>query len=107
MPLRGTAEPHMVRRRNAGPRRRAPFSTGRHAKSFFDLVSWADLLGSVNLCHAQLATLVANNLATIVNTVILGTVGYYSYTNWDKPSWDRGTISIVSIGLLTLWGGEG
>jgi len=42
-----------------------------------------------------------------VNTAILGTVGYYSYTNWDKPSWDRRTVSAVSAGLLALWGSEG
>lgn len=42
-----------------------------------------------------------------MNTAILGTVGYYSYINWDKPTWDRRTVSAVSIGLLTLWGGEG
>jgi hypothetical protein len=42
-----------------------------------------------------------------VNTAILGTVGYYSYANWDKPSWDRRTVSAVSAGLIALWGTEG
>lgn len=45
--------------------------------------------------------------SSAVNTAILGTVGYYSYVNWDKPSWDRRTVSAVVVGLLTLWGGEG
>jgi hypothetical protein len=42
-----------------------------------------------------------------VNTAILGTIGYYGYINWDKPSWDRRTVSAISVGLVTLWGGEG
>ncbi|KDQ57547.1 hypothetical protein JAAARDRAFT_58152 [Jaapia argillacea MUCL 33604] len=50
---------------------------------------------------------VLGGLVGFVNTSILGTVGYLAYTNWDKPHWDRRTVSAVSIGLLTLWGGEG
>ena len=42
-----------------------------------------------------------------VNAGILGTVGYFSYTNWDRPTWDRRIVSAVSVGLLTLWTGEG
>ena len=42
-----------------------------------------------------------------VNVGILGGLGYFSYTNWDKPTWDRRLVSAVSVGLLTLWGGEG
>jgi hypothetical protein len=42
-----------------------------------------------------------------VNAAVLGTVGYFSYVNWDKPTWDRRTVSAVTIGLLTMWGGEG
>lgn len=41
-----------------------------------------------------------------VNTAILGTLGYVSYTNWNRP-WDRKVVSAISVGLLTLWGGEG
>lgn len=43
----------------------------------------------------------------VVNAGILGTVGYFSYINWDRPTWDRRTVSAVSVGLLALWGGEG
>jgi len=50
---------------------------------------------------------VLGGLVGLINTAILGTVGYYSYINWDKPSWDKRTVSAVSVGLLTLWGGEG
>lgn len=46
------------------------------------------------------------SLCIIVNTAILGTIGYYGYINWDKPSWDRRTVSAISVGLFTLWGGE-
>ncbi|TFK44618.1 hypothetical protein BDQ12DRAFT_730653 [Crucibulum laeve] len=50
---------------------------------------------------------VLGGLVGIVNTAILGTVGYFSYVNWDKPTWDRRTVSAVTIGLLGLWTGEG
>lgn len=42
-----------------------------------------------------------------VNAGVLGAVGYLSYTNWGRPSWDRRVVSAVSVGLLTLWGSEG
>lgn len=42
-----------------------------------------------------------------MNASVLGAVGYLSYTNWDRPSWDRRIVSAVSVGLLTLWGSEG
>ncbi|KII92291.1 hypothetical protein PLICRDRAFT_467215 [Plicaturopsis crispa FD-325 SS-3] len=50
---------------------------------------------------------VLGGLVGLVNAGILGTVGYFGYINWDKPTWDRRTVSAVSVGLLTLWGGEG
>ncbi|KAF7965385.1 hypothetical protein HWV62_44081 [Athelia sp. TMB] len=50
---------------------------------------------------------VLGGLVGLINTAVLGAVGYYSYINWDKPSWDRRTVSAVSVGLITLWGGEG
>jgi len=42
-----------------------------------------------------------------VNAGLLGTVGYFAYTNWDRPRWDKRIVSAVSVGLLTLWSGEG
>ena len=42
-----------------------------------------------------------------VNTAIVGTVGYLSYKHWKAPYWDRKVVSAVSVGLLTLWTGEG
>ncbi|EIW62825.1 uncharacterized protein TRAVEDRAFT_26380 [Trametes versicolor FP-101664 SS1] len=50
---------------------------------------------------------VLGGLVGVVNAGILGAVGYFSYTNWDRPSWDRRTVSAVTVGLLTLWTGEG
>lgn len=50
---------------------------------------------------------VLGGLVGLLNAGILGTVGYYSYINWDKPTWDRRTVSAVSVGLLTLATGEG
>ncbi|TDL21663.1 hypothetical protein BD410DRAFT_789407 [Rickenella mellea] len=48
---------------------------------------------------------VMGGMVSIVNLGVLGTVGYYAYTNWDRQ-WDRRTISAVTVGLLTLAGGE-
>jgi len=50
---------------------------------------------------------VLGGLVGVVNAGILGTIGYYSYVNWDKPSWDRRTVSAITLALLTLWTGEG
>ncbi|KAK7438041.1 hypothetical protein VKT23_018208 [Stygiomarasmius scandens] len=66
--------------------------------------------GSLLYQHAReliLRPKVLGGLLAWVNTAVLGAVGYYSYINWDRPSWDRRTVSAVSIGLLTLFGGEG
>ncbi|KAF8891646.1 hypothetical protein BD779DRAFT_1512273 [Infundibulicybe gibba] len=49
---------------------------------------------------------VLGGLVGIVNTAVLGTVGYFSYVNWAQPRWDRRVVSAVTAGLLTLWGGE-
>ncbi|KAI0745318.1 hypothetical protein C8Q76DRAFT_806736 [Earliella scabrosa] len=50
---------------------------------------------------------VLGGLLGILNAGVLGTVGYFSYINWDRPSWDRRVVSAVTVGLLTLWTGEG
>ncbi|KAJ4468240.1 hypothetical protein J3R30DRAFT_3305713 [Lentinula aciculospora] len=50
---------------------------------------------------------VLGGLLGLVNAAVLGSVGYFSYIHWDKPTWDRRVVSAVSVGLLTLWGGEG
>ncbi|OCH96559.1 hypothetical protein OBBRIDRAFT_787116 [Obba rivulosa] len=50
---------------------------------------------------------VLGGLLGAVNAGVLGTVGYFAYTNWDRPHWDRRLVSAVSVGLLTLWSGEG
>ncbi|KAI0645892.1 hypothetical protein C8Q79DRAFT_723341 [Trametes meyenii] len=50
---------------------------------------------------------VLGGLLGVLNAGILGTVGYFSYINWDRPYWDRRTVSAVTVGLLTLWSGEG
>ncbi|KAH9839564.1 uncharacterized protein C8Q71DRAFT_750069 [Rhodofomes roseus] len=46
-------------------------------------------------------------LVGVVNAGILGAIGYYAYTEWDRPRWDKRLVSAVSVGLLTLWSGEG
>ncbi|TBU47319.1 hypothetical protein BD309DRAFT_952250 [Dichomitus squalens] len=50
---------------------------------------------------------VLGGLLGVVNAGVLGTVGYFSWKNWDRPSWDRRVVSAVTVGLLTIWGGEG
>ncbi|OBZ68151.1 hypothetical protein A0H81_11885 [Grifola frondosa] len=50
---------------------------------------------------------VLGGLLGLLNAGILGTLGFFAYANWNKPSWDTRTVSAISIGLLTLWSGEG
>lgn len=50
---------------------------------------------------------VLGGILGFLNTAILGTVGYFAYKHWDAPRWDRRIVSAVSVGILTLWTGEG
>ena len=50
---------------------------------------------------------VMGGMLGLVNTAILGTVGYYSYMNWDRPRWDRNIVSAISVGLVSLTAVEG
>jgi len=70
----------------------------------------AKLEGAALYRHSREAILrpgVLGGLLGVVNVGVLGTVGYFAYTTWDQPRWDRRIVSAVSVGLLTLWGGEG
>lgn len=71
----------------------------------------ASLVGSLAFVSSLMQTVVAICIPTDiifpVNTAILGTVGYFAYKNWDAPRWDRRVVSAVSVGLLSLWSGEG
>jgi len=49
---------------------------------------------------------VFGGLAGALNVAVIGTVGYFSYLNWNRP-WDRQVVSAVTIGLVTLSGLEG
>ncbi|RXW17083.1 hypothetical protein EST38_g8770 [Candolleomyces aberdarensis] len=42
----------------------------------------------------------------ILNTLVLGGVGYLGYANRDRP-WDRRAVSSIAAGLLALAGAEG
>lgn len=46
-------------------------------------------------------------LVGVVNTGVLATVAYYGYIHWDKPVWDRRNVSVISIGILSLFISEG
>ncbi|KAK7692713.1 hypothetical protein QCA50_004346 [Cerrena zonata] len=50
---------------------------------------------------------VLGGLVGALNAGILGTLGYFAYLHWDAPRWDRRTVSVISVGLFTLWTGEG
>ncbi|EGN99908.1 hypothetical protein SERLA73DRAFT_180205 [Serpula lacrymans var. lacrymans S7.3] len=50
---------------------------------------------------------VLGGLVGLVNVAVLGTVGYLGLINWDRQRWDRQIVSIISVGLLSLWGAEG
>jgi len=50
---------------------------------------------------------VLGGLVGIVNVGILGTVGYITYSNWDRPYWDRQTIVLTTAGLIALGTAEG
>ncbi|KAL8278818.1 hypothetical protein RQP46_008887 [Phenoliferia psychrophenolica] len=49
----------------------------------------------------------ATGIVGLANLAVVAAVGVVAYQNWDKPRWDRRTVSAVSIGLLALFGGEG
>lgn len=38
---------------------------------------------------------------------ILGTVSYFAYKNWGKPTWDRKVVLGTVAGLVGLVGAEG
>lgn len=59
-----------------------------------------------SLCKEPLSRVTDVNFV-LVNAGILGTLGYFAYLHWDVPHWDRRTVSVISVGLLTLWTGEG
>ncbi|KAI5116453.1 hypothetical protein M0805_006174 [Coniferiporia weirii] len=66
--------------------------------------------GAVMYRHAREAVLrpgVLGGVLGLLNVGVLSGVGYAAYTNWDRPTWDRGTVGAVSAGILGLWGGEG
>lgn len=50
---------------------------------------------------------VLGGIVGVVNVGVLGAVGWFAYTNWDAPRWDRRIVSAVTAGLIALWGGEG
>ncbi|WVO17414.1 hypothetical protein L204_105106 [Cryptococcus depauperatus] len=65
--------------------------------------------GSKLYLHAKEVILrpqVAGGLVGAINVAILGTVGYLSYKNWNRP-WDRQVMGAVAAGLVGLSGIEG
>lgn len=103
MSRRNTAKHLGGAKRSVKLGKKAPPSTAIFISKSCDLASLAGL--SV-LVGSRIIHLLYPTDRFIVNTVILGTVGYVSYANWNRP-WDRKVVSAISVGLLTLWGGEG
>jgi hypothetical protein len=50
---------------------------------------------------------VFGGLLGAMNLGVIGAISYLAYENWDRPSWDRRTVSAISVGILTLIMGEG
>ncbi|KAF8530396.1 hypothetical protein BU17DRAFT_79153 [Hysterangium stoloniferum] len=50
---------------------------------------------------------VFRGLMGAMNLGIIGCVSYIAYDNWDRPHWDRMTVSAIAVGLLSLVAGEG
>lgn len=46
-------------------------------------------------------------LLGLVNLGVVGATGWVAYCYWDVPRWDRRVVSAVTVGLATLWSGEG
>lgn len=66
--------------------------------------------GSILYRHAREVILrpgVLRGLLGLINSAVLGTIGYFAYKNWDAPRWDRRVVSAISVGLFTLCSGEG
>ncbi|KAK4703697.1 hypothetical protein P7C70_g2522, partial [Phenoliferia sp. Uapishka_3] len=49
----------------------------------------------------------ASGIVGVANFAVLAAVGAIAYSNWDKPRWDRRTVSAITVGLLGLFGAEG
>ncbi|KIJ49402.1 hypothetical protein M422DRAFT_27764 [Sphaerobolus stellatus SS14] len=49
---------------------------------------------------------VFGGLLGVLNVGIIGAVSYIAYDNWNRP-WDRRTVSAITVGLLSLFTGEG
>ncbi len=43
----------------------------------------------------------------VVNTSVLGTLGYLAYANWDRPHWNRNLLPSLTVGAIALISGEG
>lgn len=43
----------------------------------------------------------------LVNLAVVGGTGWLAYCYWDVPRWDRRIVTATTVGLLTLWSGEG
>jgi len=50
---------------------------------------------------------VFGGLLGALNLGIIGVVSYIAYDNWDRPTWDRRTVSMITAGLLGLVASEG
>lgn len=47
------------------------------------------------------------SLLAVSNLAVIGTVGWFAYTNWQKPRWDRRVVSATVIGVASWFGLQG
>lgn len=47
------------------------------------------------------------SMLTVANLAVIGSLAYFTYSNWGKPRWDRRIVSATAIGVSTWFGLQG
>ncbi|BGP59223.1 hypothetical protein NBRC10512v2_000515 [Rhodotorula toruloides] len=49
----------------------------------------------------------ATGLVGLTNALLIAIPGYLAWKNWDQPRWDRRIVSMVTVGLGSIFAAEG
>ncbi|BGP33447.1 hypothetical protein JCM10296v2_005249 [Rhodotorula toruloides] len=49
----------------------------------------------------------ATGLVGLANALLIAIPGYLAWKNWDQPRWDRRIVSMVTVGLGSIFAAEG